>query len=133
MASNSTLSTFGLCSPFPQLLHPQHPEQRQTVPGVDPPFAGGAEPVGRPGQAQIFGPFFDAVEPFDGEVAGGGEALHIGIRVGAVAGGEGIGFGPATHPVDEPISRMPVSSSRKVMTDRNKLVAGTRSAQALTF
>jgi len=86
---------------LPQLPHPQHPEQRQSFPGVDPPFIGGAEQVGRPGYAQDFGPAFDAIELFYGEAAGGGETLYGGIGIGVVAGGKGISFGPAANAVDE--------------------------------
>ena len=70
---------------LPQLPHQQDPEQRQSVPGVDQPFISGAEQVGRPGHAQVFGAAFDAVELFNGEAAGGGEALHGGVGVGAAA------------------------------------------------
>ena len=96
-----TFDLWSLASPLPQFPHQQHPKQRQPVPGVDPPFVGRAEQVGRPGHAQVFGAAFDAVEPFNGEATGGGEALYGGTGVGAVAGGKGISFGPAANAVDE--------------------------------
>lgn len=61
-----------LPSTFLQFPHPQHPEHRQPVPRVDPPFVGGAEQVDGPGHAQVFGPAFAVV---DRQAAGGGEAL----------------------------------------------------------
>lgn len=78
-------------SPLLQFPHPQHPKQRQPIPGVDPSFAGGAEQVGRPGHPQDFGAAFDAVELFNGEAAGGGEALENALAEELVVPVAGVG------------------------------------------